>query len=264
MHSRVAAAATFAFALASARARAEQPLRIPLPEPIFTETVTDIDGVDSDVEVELNGEVLRALRGGGSSLSAEVEAEWLLLRKIGFRLEGHIGSLDDAVVGGSAGLSWKLLQDFVHDRYLQAEIVSHTLERSAIVAPGESPLAFAFDLRGGQRVGPLTIRAGLGLAAGGTSAHFPLRASLALMTGFAGSLRFGFWGIELDADGARGSPFVLALNLEPNLAALRLPFRIGLAVPWNVDGDVTKPSVGLYVRIFFESPREVEYGRTGK
>jgi len=54
------------------------------------------------------------------------------------------------------------------------------------------------------------------------------------------------------------------LNLEPNLAALHLPFRLGLAVPWNVGGNATTPIVGLYVRLFFESAREVEFGRTGR
>ena len=162
------------------------------------------------------------------------------------------------------GASWKLLQDFARDEYIQVEALAHTLESTDVTEPGESPLPFAFDLHAAKRFGWLTVRGRAGVSVGGPAAYVPLRGGIALMTGFARSLRYGFWGIELEADGARSAPFVLALDLIPNLAALGLPFRIGLAIPWNIGADGTKPALGLYVRLFFESSREVEFGRTGR
>ena len=233
----------------------------PLPEPIFAETVTDIDTVDADVEVELSALSLRALRGGASFVSAEVEAEWLVASMLGFRLEGRLAT-PGVLVGGTAGVSWKLLRDFERDVYAQIEAVAHTLDRNDVIEPGESPSPFTLDLRLGKRLGPLTLRGSAGVAFGGP--RLGARGSVALLTGFGPTTQFGFWGLELDADTSRPSPFVTALDIEPNLAALHLPFRLGFAIPWSLGGAASLPSVGLFVRLFFESAREVEYGRTGR
>jgi hypothetical protein len=236
-------------------------LPIPLPEPIFTETVSDIDATDNDVEVELSAMSLRALRGGASFASAEIEAEWMVMGALGFRLEGRLAT-PGVLVGGTAGVSWKLLRDFRRDVYLQVEAVAHTLDRNDIVDPGESASPLAFDVRIGKRAGPVTLRGSAGVGVG--ASHLGARGSVAVLTGFGPSTRFGFWGLELDADTSRPSPFVAALDIEPNLAALGLPFRVALAIPWNINTDATQPSLGVFVRLFFESPREIEYGRTGR
>ena len=234
---------------------------VPLPEPIFTETVSDIDATEGDVEVELSALSLRSLRGGASFASAEIEAEWMVMGALGFRLEGRLAT-PGVPVGGAAGVSWKLLRDFQRDVYAQVEATAHTLDRNAVIEPGESPSPFAIDVRLGKRFGWLTLRGSVGVGMG-TSA-LAARASVALLTGFGKTTRFGFWGLELDADTSRDRAFVAALDLEPNLAALRLPFRIGLAIPWTIGADATQPSLGVFVRLFFESAREIEYGRTGR
>ena len=235
---------------------------VPLPEPIFAETVSDIDAVENDVEVELSALSLRALRGDASFVSAELEAEWLVASTLGFRLEARLAS-PGVLVGGAGGVSWKLLRDFRRDVYAQIEAVAHTLDRNDVIEPGESPSPFAVDLRMAKRWGLLTFRGSAGVAFGGD--RLGARGSVALLTGFGATTRFGFWGLELDADTSRpSSPFVAALDIEPNLAALGLPFRVGLAIPWNIGAYATQPSLGLFVRLFFESPREVEYGRTGR
>jgi hypothetical protein len=79
-------------------------------------------------------------------------------------------------------------------------------------------------------------------------------------TPFGSSDRYGFLGIEADADGGRQHPIVVALNLVPSLAPLGLPFAIGLGVPWAIGVRSTEPTLGVLVRLFFESAREIEYG----
>lgn len=233
---------------------------VPLPEPIFAETVSDIDATENDVEVEISALSLRALRGPASFASAEIEAEWMVMGALGFRLEGRLAT-PGVPVGGAVGVSWKLLRDFDRDVYAQVEAVAHTLDRNGVIEPGESPSPLALDVRLGKRFGWLTLRGSVGVAMGGSS--LGARASLALLTGFGKTTRFGFWGVELDADTSRERTFVAALDVEPNLAALHLPFRLGLAIPWNIGADGSQPSLGLFVRLFFESAREIEYARTG-
>ncbi len=237
---------------------------VPLPEPIFTETVTDLDGVDRDVEWELNASHLRAVTGAAYGSTIEAEAEWLLTSYLGFRLETQLALVSgDFRVAGTAGASWKLLRDLEHDWYAQLELVMHTLHDDPIVDPGLSPYPLALDLRGGHRAGWLTVRAGIGVAASLTARGVAPRGSLALLTGFDREMRVGFWGLEVEADGARPAPLVVALNLVPNLAAIGLPFRLGFAIPWNVGAEATRPSIGFYVRVFFESEREKRYAREG-
>jgi hypothetical protein len=57
---------------------------------------------------------------------------------------------------------------------------------------------------------------------------------------------------------------LFALNLVPNLEPLRLPLRLGLALPWLVGGRQAEPSMGIFVRLFIESGREIAYGETGR
>ena len=56
--------------------------------------------------------------------------------------------------------------------------------------------------------------------------HAPVHGSLAVLAGFDGTERFGFWGVEADADGARRDPVVVALDVVPDLTPLGLPFAL--------------------------------------
>jgi hypothetical protein len=104
--------------------------RPPLPEPILDETTTDIDGTEAgEIEIEANALWLRSRMGGASSLQLSSELEWLVTRRFGFKVEPFFERSADAEAspvnsgGLSAGVSWKLLQDFAHDFHLQLEAV---------------------------------------------------------------------------------------------------------------------------------------------
>jgi hypothetical protein len=258
-------------AIGSTRAdETEQPKRPPLPEPIFTETVTDLDGDEAgEVEVEVNGSNVRARRGPASELSSTVELEWLVTRRLGLRLEpSYSRARDDLGIvrrgfGLSGGASWKLHQDFDHDFHSQLEMGGRwPWDDHKTAQAGESALPFYADVRSGIRVAWLTIRGGLGLDAGERAPG--LRGSLALLRGFVDTSRFGFFGVELDADGARRAPFVLAPNVVADCTPLSLPFRLALAIPIVLGERATEPSAGLYVRLFFVTGREAEFGKTGQ
>lgn len=169
------------------------------------------------------------------------------------------------MLGGSAALSWKLFQDFEHDIYVQGETSARLpFDTTTITDPGESALPLTFDLRSAVRRGRWTFRGSFGAAAGGSSAYLPLRGGLAVLTGFASSERYGFWGVEADVDSTRRDSTVLALNLMPHLGPAGLPFRFGLAIPWVVGAARDRPLTGIFFRILFESAREYEYGKTGQ
>jgi hypothetical protein len=242
--------------------------RAPLPEPILTETVTDIDGNEAgEVEFEANGSVFRARRGGGYGLDASLEAEWIVHPRFGVRLEPTLAVDRDSALsppstdaGVSVGAALKVFQDFERQFFLHAECLARLpWDESPIIQPGDPALPFAVDLRAALRRGALTLRWGVGFGAFGDAEHVPLRASVAAMAPFEASGRLGFWGIELDADGARTAPFVAALNVVPNLVPAGIPFRLGLAIPWAIAERDERPSLGIFVRIFYESAREVAF-----
>jgi hypothetical protein len=219
-----------------------------MPEPLFNETMTDVDGDEAgEFELELNGSRFQSLRRGAYAMQASLEGE---------SAESH------NLLGINGGISWKLIQDFQHDFHLQAELGGrYRLDPSVATDPGESALPFVLDLRTGMREGRWTFRGSFGAEAGGTAAHVPVRGSLGVYTPFGSSDRYGFWGIEADADGGRQHPIVVAVNVVPSLIALGLPFKIGLGVPWAIGVRGTEPTLGLLVRLFYESAREIEYGQ---
>jgi hypothetical protein len=242
--------------------------RSPLPEPIFTETVTDLDSnEEGEIEVEANESLFRARRGGAFALDTSLEAEWIPFSRLGLRLEPQFalsreaGSLATGTdFGLSAGAALKVLRDAPREFFLQVELLARfPWDESPIVQPGDPALPLALDLRGGLRRGPITLRWGIGVGAFGDAVHAPLRGSVAVLTPFERSGRFGFWGLELDADGARTAPAVAALNIEPNLVPAGIPFRIGLALPWAIGERDERPSLGIFLRLFYESEREVEF-----
>jgi hypothetical protein len=242
-----------------------------MPEPILEETTTDIDGTDAgEVEIEANAIMLRSRTGGAFDLQLSAEVEWLVTRRFGVKIEPFVdrsaaaGEAASNSGGVGAGLSWKLVQDFRDDFHLQAEADGRLpVDTSTVVEPGESPLPLSFNLRSGLRRGAWTLRNSLGVSAGGQAAHVPVRGSAAVFTDFEPSGRVGFWGIEVEADGARPNPVVVALDLVPNLIPAGLPFSLGFVLPYSVAADGKTPSYGFFVRLFVESERESTYARTG-
>jgi hypothetical protein len=237
-----------------------------VPEPIFGETITDIDGEEAgEVEVEANGSVMRALRGGAYALDGSLELEWLVTRLLGVRLEPWLARDADggpAVDAGgvSGGVSWKLLHDSQHDFHVHLEALGRApWSSSTFEQPGDPAQPLAVDLRAALRVGWLTLRGSAGAGAFGQVEHTPLRAGVAALVPFEGSGRFGFWGIELDADGARHAPVIGALGVVPNFAPAGLPFRVGLGLPWAIGERADRPALGVFFRVFYESQREIDF-----
>lgn len=247
--------------------------RQPMPEPLLAETITDIDGREAgELELELNALTWRALRGGAHTWQASVEGEFLATSHLGLRIEARYQRTVTAPVdaegarpmGVSAGVSWKLLQDFQRDLHAQVEVgFRYPSEIAVAVDPEDSALPLAADLRAGWRRGMSTLRASFGVEAGGASAHAPVRGTIGILEPLGPSERYGFWGLEIEVDAARRAPALLALNVVPNLEPLGLPFRLGLALPWSLGSRETQPSLGIFVRLFVESGREIAYGETG-
>jgi hypothetical protein len=243
-----------------------------MPEPILNETTTDIDGTQpGELEVEATTSVLRSRTGGAFDLELSPEIEILLTRRLGAKIEPFFerakvaGSPPKNSAGVSGGLSWKLLQEFHDDFHLQGEIEGRVpTDPSTVVEPGESPLPLSFDLRSGYRRGAWTLRSSVGVSVGGPSAHLPLHGSAAVFTGFEPTMRLGFWGIEIEADGARENPAVIALDLVPSLLPAKVPFSLGFVLPYSVGAEGKAPAYGFLVRLFIESERERDYGRGGR
>jgi hypothetical protein len=153
------------------------------------------------------------------------------------------------------------VRDVHDDFYMQAELGGrYPLDATMNTQPGESALPFTFDLRAGFRTGLLTLRGSAGAEAGGAFAHVPLRTSLGAYVPLGAGGRFGTVGVEADADGGRRDPFVVALNVIASLIPLGIPFRLGFGVPWAIGVPSNEPALGLLVRLFVESSREVEFG----
>jgi hypothetical protein len=260
-------------ALAIRVARADELERSPLPEPILTETATDIDSsAGGELELALNGYSLLPRTGGARAAQASIEAEYRITRLLGVRVEPWFArtresgaATFDRELGIGGALAVTLLHDFAHDLHLQAEIAGRTpglAGRDAALSSelNEAALPYDVSLRAAMRVGRFTLRPSIGAEAGGTSAHVPLRASLAVLTGLDDATRFGFFGLEIDSDFARRAPLVLAPNLVADLTSLELPFRLGLALPLFVGRDRELPFAGVYLRLLFVSEREAAYG----
>ncbi len=251
--------------LPAGAASAADPPRSPIPEPIFSETVTDIDGIESgELEVSADAGELRSRHGGGILQVAGLEAEWLALSHLGLRLEPSIvhsggaglASSTDAGIGTTA--AWKLVRDYEDDFYLQLEAGAEWPVRSEPFSPPDQPgLPLAVDARAAFRSGLLTLRGSIGAGAGGASPHVPLRASVAVLASFDPSSETGFFGIEALADGTWRTPVFAAPDVVADLTLLGLPARLGVALPWSPGADGVQPSLGVYVRLMVEPLREL-------
>jgi hypothetical protein len=252
----------------SARADNLDEARSPMPEPIVEETTTDIDGRDvGELEYEANAVWLRSRVAGAFDLQLSAEVEWLIVRRFGVKLEpfyergADAGASTTTSQGITGSASLKLVQDFKDDFHLQAEASWRVpTDVSTTVDPGESPLPFSFDLRSGFRRAGWTLRNSLGVSAGAVGAHVPIHGSAALLTEIEPSGTCGFWGVEVEADGARPNPVLVALELVPSLLPAGLPFSLGFVLIYSVAADPSAPSYGFMVRLFVESERERDYG----
>jgi hypothetical protein len=45
----------------------------------------------------------------------------------------------------------------------------------------------------------------------------------------------------------------------PNLVPGGIPFRLGLAIPWALGERDDRPSLGIFLRVFHESGRELDF-----
>lgn len=269
---RIPALLSGPFVLASTVTHAEEGVtqRPPLAEPIFTETVTDIDGYEpGEVELDVNGSESVARRGGARLYQTSVEVEWKVWKRLGLRLEPSFASAREEV-GTSAGKNfgfraaggWSLLHDFAHDFHLQIEAGGRFIDDTPAgykTQAGEAPLPFNADLKAAKRAWGWTVRAGLGTEAGGTPAHAPLRLQLAVMHPFTKEIRFGFLGIEADADLGRQNPVVIAPNVWADLTPIGVPGRIGVGVPIVVGAPDTLPAAGVYIRLLILTSREASF-----
>ena len=89
MIDRTAAALVVAVVVMTSEAHADEtiPHRPPLAEPIFTESVTDIDGYEpGEVEFDINGSESIARRKGSRLLQSSFEIEWKVWSRLGVLL----------------------------------------------------------------------------------------------------------------------------------------------------------------------------------
>jgi hypothetical protein len=186
---------TFLLLLLAVEAPPERP---PIPEPIFVETITDIDAPEAgEIELEFNSSYIRSRRGGAYELEVGPEIEWLATSRLGTMLElfggreAAVGAPSSNRFGGSIGLSWKLLHAFEHDFHIQAEVKGRYPTDLATADPAESPLPLSIDLLSALRAGRWTLRNSIGVSVGRAPAHVPLRGSAVVLTGFGSSQRNG-------------------------------------------------------------------------
>ena len=231
-----------------------------MPEPLLTESITDLDGLDAN-EVELDGNAF----GGRSAAAATVwqsslEAEWRALERLGLALEvglsGATGSPSSAVVSLQPAVSFVLVHDQPLDFHLMAEVtgrVGESREANEPIDLGEAAMPVSAGFRAGLRRSRLTIRGYLGSGMGEHSGHaLPLRAQAAVLVEFGKDGRIGFAGIESDADWARRAPLTLSPDVVIRGAFLHLPVNIGVAIPWGVGARAGEPSFGILLRVTWE------------
>jgi hypothetical protein len=241
--------------------------RPPLPEPIFTESTTDIDGyAPGEIEFDVNGAESVARRNGARLLQTSVEMEWKVWSRLGVRLEPsfsssrvELASSSENAFGFRGAAGWNLLHDFRHDFHLQVEASERFVDDAPYVfrdQPGESPLPFSADLKAAIRLIGWTLRTSAGVEAGAAPAHAPIRFQAALLHQFASEIRFGFFGLEVDADLGRPNPVVLAPNIWADVTSVGLPVRIGIGIPLGVGAPETAPAAGVYLRLLILTSRE--------
>jgi len=245
---------------AEVRTRVARPVRAKMPEPLLTESITDLDGSEAgEVEVDVNGSVLRRTTTGVRQWQSSVEVEWRALERLGLALDLGVGRVLDGaaspVMSVRPAASWVLMHSQPLDFHLMAEVSARISQDATeeVQDPGDGALPLSGGFRFGIRHGWLTVRTFLGAGAGSHSAHaVPLRAQAAVLAEFGREGRLGFAGFEMDTDWARRTPLTLAANLILRGAHLHLPFDLGIALPWTPQSRYGDASVGVLVRLILE------------
>ena len=147
--------------------------------------------------------------------------------------------------------AWGLFHDFHNDLHVQVEATGRLTgnEKPFESQPGDSALPYSAGVRLGKRFGSWTIRPGAGAEVGATPAHLPLWLGIGVLYQLGDAGRYGFVGMELDADAGRETPFIVAPNFMVDVKPVGLPVRLGFAVPYVVGADKREPSLGFYLRL---------------
>jgi len=237
--------------------RAEAPVRAAMPEPLIGESITDIDRSEAgELEIDFTTSAWRTTTPGLNLWSSSIEVEWGATKHLGLALDFSgatgVGQNSAAVpfdLGLRLGAAWALIHDFERDIHLQLEASARVLkeETENSLELGESSRRGAVDLRGGARRGLWTLRGALGIGLGGSGPRaVSLRGSVAIFHELKPWTRIGFAGLEVEADGGRTDPVVLAPTVVFGWSRLRL----GSALVGNVTGAGL--SLGVMLRVIYE------------
>lgn len=232
-------------------------------EPVIEETVTDIDGDRAgDVEADVNASLLYRTRDAARAWTTAAEVEWRVTTRLGVALDlGFAGGA--AAPGGETelfelqpALSYVILHDWSHDAHLQLEASGRARERfeddDVGFEPGDPVLPFAIRLRSAFRPGRLALRPDVGASFGRRGSH-PVPILLGLATLYAlGDDRRSFVGVEIDVDGARRSPLLIAPEFSIAFAPETL-LKLGVASPVVFDLDAKPTLAGGFVRLTVET-----------
>ena len=228
----------------------------PMPEQVLTESITDLDAFEAgETEFALNGQTLHAAHGGARAWQVSVEAEWRATNRLGLRLEPSYANLDEEGRSREFGLqvaaAYGLVHDFKRNFHLQVEATARLTgdEKPFESQPGDFSLPYTAGVRVGKRFGSWTLRPGAGAEVGAKAAHLPLWFGMGVLYGLGSAGKYGFVGIEVDADAGRQTPFIVAPDFMVDAKPIGLPFRLGFAIPYVLGADKREPSVGFYLRL---------------
>jgi hypothetical protein len=199
-----------------------------LPEPIFVESVTDVDTSEAgELEVELTTAAL------STAWSMSLEAEYRVTRRLGFKLEAgleHDAVLTPEVMGG---VSFALVHLDSVGLHAQAVVYGRwplSSEELALLDPSAPATWFAAGLHAAWQWRWLALRAEVTGGVGGQVVHAPLRVNGALLLG--DSMRF--IGFEALSDFARAQPLTLAFEGQVGqLLDDDVRLRVCVAVPFE-------------------------------
>lgn len=235
---------------------AAEPQHSNMAEPIFGDTVTDIDGdAAGEVEVDVRSVVPRS-RGVAWPIGL-LGIEGRPTRRLGFELEGGIAGAVDH--GGRGDLTlraaYAVWHGVQHDVHLQIE-AGASYDRSFGSAPmGTLPTTddgapFRLGARVGYRYHRLTLRAGAG-AAMSTGGSAPVWADAAVYGEF-GPRRgdTSFVGVEAATDWTSSTPVLVAPEL--GLAFHEGEAHVAFGVPIYLGNHTTSAYAGGFVTLIIE------------
>jgi hypothetical protein len=147
-----------------------------------------------------------------------------------------------------------VLQDFEDQVFVQAEVGAHDENGVvlALVDPTDVAQPVWAGLREGTKLGPLDLRSAALAQAGGTSAHAPVRGSLAALYSIVGMRARGAIGAECIAEWSNPSPFVVAPEGQILARVLERSVRFELAIPVTVGAKPADSGYGVSLRFVIE------------